>query len=175
MKKSRWLLYVLCLPWTLTVSYPLIGLFCLLGMAESVRWDNFGVLTAVWTEKVARKWEYSTTFGRAVVFYPGMRDDVRGLSTRVEKHEDVHVRQMEDNAALGFLLFILLATFGHWGLGLFVWWSSGVWLAVCYLTSGVRWGWSPDSIYRNAEHERSAYAQTDVFKRSTPVSWEEAQ
>lgn len=170
MANGRWLLFALGLPWNLTVSYPLIGLLRLFGLAQDLRWDKHGVLTAVWSDKVAKYWHYSTTIGHGIVFYPGAREDAR-----VVRHEDVHVRQMEDNALLAFLLFLLLASYGHQGLALFVWWSHGTWPLLCYVASALRYGWSRESVYRNAENERSAYAQTDVFKRETPGSWEDRQ
>jgi hypothetical protein len=170
MTHGRWLLFVLALPWTLTVSYPLLWLFWVFGLAQDLRWSEYGVLTATWSDKAAKYWFYSTTIGHGIVFYPGAREDVR-----VVRHEDVHVRQAEDNALLAFLLFLLIASCGHLGLALFVWWSHGTWPVLCYVASGLRYGWAQDSVYRNAENERSAYAQTDVFKRETPSSWEDRQ
>ena len=168
MRNTRWLLYVLCLPWTLTVSYPLVGLLRLLGAAESLEWGKFGVLTATWTEATYKRWPYSTTLGHAIVFKPHGRED-----RRIVHHEDVHVRQTEDHMVVGFLLCLLLSVLGHWAIGLALWWSAGSWLLVGYLTAGIRWGWSQKSMYLGAEHERSAYAQTDVIQRDTPCSWEE--
>jgi hypothetical protein len=175
MKKSRWVLFLFCLPWALTISWPFIGLCLLFKLAEKPRWGHFGVLSAVWREKIAKKWGYSTTIGSAVVYMPDMRSDDPKSPTRIDKHEDVHVRQYEDNMLLGFLAMILLgALFGCWWGGLLIWWSAGIWQALSYLTAGFRWGWSQEAMYRNAEHERSAYAQTDVTSRKE-MSWEDEQ
>lgn len=176
MKKSRWFLFVLCLPWALTISYPMVGLLLLIGWAEKARWGHYGVLTAVWKEKIAKKWGYSTTAGHAVVYMPGLRAEGSDPVTSIEKHEDVHVRQYEDNMFIGFLAMLVLGlAFGCWWGGLLIWWSAGIWQAISYLTAGFRWGFSQETMYRNAEHERSAYAQTDVTKRDTEMSWEDEQ
>lgn len=123
-------------------------------------------------------WKYGTTFGYAIVYHP---DALRGdttveADTRQERHEDVHVRQGQDESVLGFLVGLSVAiainvivreVSGDWQAAnqygarawAGIWISSIFWRAPNFLTAWLRGGHP----YRDAEHERSAYAQTDTF------------
>lgn len=124
-----------------------------LRQAEDLRiWDD-GVLRATWriVDGKERGFGYSQTFGRGMV----MRPDA---SPRLKSHEYVHVRQFEDVVltALVVAVVVALGTLNAWWLLL---WPSGfAWMLPNFLGAVLRGG----HIYRDAEHERSAYAQTDV-------------
>lgn len=166
---GRWVLYVVTLPWTVTVGYGWAVLMCLLWAAEweSLKFQGTAVLTTQWRRWAAKRWGYSTTVGRAVIYHPDHGDDDVDIDTRVERHEHVHVRQVEDMMLLSLLVGIVVAAltdvWWHW---LVVWWSGGAWQLPGFVTSALR-GWHP---YRDSEHERSAYAQTD-FPLSLGQSW----
>lgn len=147
-------LYAVTLPWALTVSYPLAAIFKLCGLAENYVIYNYCV-EATWTPRATRLWKYSTTFGRFIVHQPNG-------SWRVKKHERVHVRQLEDQSVVALLLAVscFVATGALW-MSLGLWWSSLLWMLPNMLTACLRHGFSMDVAYRDAEHERSAYAQTD--------------
>ena len=106
-----------------------------------------------------------------MVYTPQAYDDTAEADNRVERHEAVHVRQAEDEnlKALLVALAVLLTT-GHWLLAVGIWCSGGLWLFVHNATAIIRYGFA--NAYRDAEHERSAYAQTDL-PRALGKSWEE--
>lgn len=176
MRTPYWILFAFCMPWTITVSYPWVYLMKALGLADDLRWEEYGILTAEWTLKAQKHWVYSTTLGRGIIYQPGLRAGVGIESTRVEKHEAVHVRQFEDNALLGFLIAaaVAIAT-QNYVLAIVLWWSTGAWQLTNFLTAGLRWGWTQEHMYRDAEHERSAYAQTDITQHEDPASWQDLQ
>lgn len=153
---------------------------------KTLRWEGDGMLvTAEWRAWFAKIYRYSTTLGRGIVFYPGARDAKDALDDRVERHERVHVWQMED-ISLRFLLVGLCVTActGDWVLGLCLWLSAPIWMITNYGTALLRfshnaewpkegkWYKKPlsflrhlfvDIAYRDSEHERSAYAQTAMW------------
>ena len=168
----RWLLFPFTLPWTLTVGYGWVFLMMLIGAAKIPRFDfGYGVLTAEWKNWAAKIWGYSTTLGRGIIYQPDIRDEINGPSNMIERHEDVHVRQVEDLMVLSFVigLIIYLIT-GNWLLGLLIWWSGGTWQLVDFFTAAIRFGWK--NFYKDSEHERSAYAQCDLI-RDAGMSWSE--
>ncbi len=142
------ILYLACAP--LALSWLVGGLLCLFA-AERPRFSG-RVLCLRWRPWVANRWHYSTTLGWVVVFHPD--SDAR----RVRVHEFVHVRQLEDMAAVGCVVGHGLHFAGESVLGAFAWFSSPLWLIVAYLTASLRHGldW-----YRQSEPERAAYAQGD--------------
>jgi hypothetical protein len=155
---GRWIIFAFTLPWTLTIGYGWI-LLMRLGAAHKLRWEKTAVLTAEWKPWVVKRWHYSTTLGRGIIYQPGLRADPGTAYTRIQEHEHVHVRQIEDLMLLSFVLGLVLGLFTHdWLLGLIVWTSGGMWQLPGFVTAVLRGG----NIYRDSEHELSAYAQSDL-------------
>lgn len=165
----RWILFVFTLPWALTISWPWIMLLRAIGAVDELEWEPTGVLTAElrpWTTKL---WRYSTTLGRGIIYQPGRRAPKGQPWTSIQAHEHVHVRQIEDLMLLSFIVGLVVAvSTGHWGIGLALWWSGGMWQLPDFITAMLRGG----NAYRDSEHERSAYAQTDLVQGK---SWAEPQ
>ena len=160
-KVGPWVLYAVTLPWTLTVGYGWVLLACLVWAAEwdSLRFQGRAVLTAQWREWVADRFDFSTTFGRGVVYHPRHTDGDKHIDMTYERHEHVHVRQVEDLMLLSLILGAVMALLtGVWWHGLAVWWSGGAWQIPNFWGAWLRGGHA----YRDSEHERSAYAQTDI-------------
>jgi hypothetical protein len=146
----RWLLWLLALPWSLAVAWPLVLLLRTFA-AQDLRWQWPGILTATWRPWVRAHWRYSTTLGHAMVLHP------EHAAGAILAHELVHVRQAEDEALRAFVgaVAAVLAT-GSW-LFAGAWWATSyAHLATNFLAAILRGG----RVYRDAEHERSAYAQS---------------
>jgi hypothetical protein len=157
----RFLLYLTTAPYSLLVSYPWVLLMCLIRAAHNLRWEKTGVLTAEWRPWAAAKWQYSTTLGRGIVYQDIVRNGPGEKYSRIQEHEHVHVRQVEDNMMLSLVVgLVLWPVTGSIWTGLIVWTSGGVWQLTNFITAMMRHG--VDHAYRAAEHERSAYAQTDA-------------
>jgi hypothetical protein len=173
--------YILTLPAFMGWLFPVLSL---LGLAKEPHFLGDGVLAAIWrpwvlkpravlqkikwpfgrmfdeqgiatydpTLSVARNWwKYSVTLSRGMVLQPD-------VSTQLLQHEKIHVRQVEDRLLLALSLGVTasLAESDPWWLLL---WVSGVtWQLPNFLGAVLRRG----HIYRDTEHERSAYAQTDM-------------
>lgn len=187
----RYVLIPLTLPMFI-FGYLYVAFFTLLGATRQHRFDpkmwTWECIWAPWVVKqrtwlskwpFGRKstndegkptgnlWKYGTTFAYGIIYAPGAipEDDTTEADTRHERHEDVHVRQGQDENVLGFLVGLAVAI-GMWvhadaATG-FIWWgaiwmSSVIWRLPNMLTAVLRGG----HVYRDAEHERSAYAQTD--------------
>ena len=164
----RWLLAAVALP-TLLGSWLAIGLLGLLGFVHRYRFAPGLILTGAWRPWVQTR--FSVTLGRAVVYTPLAYDDTAAADNPTERHEAVHVRQAEDENAKALLVALAVyAATGSWLLALGVWCSGGLWLFVHNATAVVRYGFANG--YRDAEHERSAYAQTDL-PRGLGKTWEE--
>lgn len=165
----RWVLFALSLPWTIVLGYPWVLFFAIFA-AKDLRFDRYGVLTAVWRDWVVRPrgkdgrpiWRYSTTLGRGIIYQPSARRSrLEDPLTETEDHELVHVRQVEDLLATSFVVGVLVAAVtGNWILGLALWASGGAWQLPHFLTSAARHGGGLEGLYRQNEHERSARAQT---------------
>jgi hypothetical protein len=124
-----------------------------LGLARDPGIDAEWHFRATWVDWFAERWLYSTTAGRGIVLHPNHLK-----LTMVIEHEKVHVRQSEDLCAHGLVLGAMLAwVWGELSLGLLLWFLAP---AAHLLNYGMAWlrGLDP---YMGAEHERSAYAQTD--------------
>lgn len=123
------------------------------------------VLVAQWRPWVEKIWRYSTTFGRGIIYQTRVADKTpREIDNKVEKHEMVHIRQLEDMNFLAFLVALVVTIVTeNWILGLGLWLSSPLWLLFNYVTAFLRGG----HIYRDSEHERAAYAQCDVYNNSS--------
>ena len=182
-----WIRFAFTAPWSL-LGWLWAVLNCFLFWTadyRTLRWEDAGIVTAEWRPWFAKFWKYSTTIGRAVIFYPGSRDTQDSLDERLEKHERIHVWQVEDNMFLSFLLgcYVTYHT-GDWGLGAVIWLSGGFWQVTNFITALLRFGHNArypqegkkhkrffsfmrhlfvDIAYRDSEHERSAYSQTNLF------------
>lgn len=163
----KWVLFALMLPWTLTVGWPWVLLMTAIRAAGSLKFEGDGVLTAIWKQWAAKRWKYSTTLGSGIIYQEGSRHSVD--ETSIQFHEHIHVRQVQDQMAMSFILgfvicVILIVTTSRLplatGVGMGIWWSGGLWQAANFLTSGIRNGWSLEGVYLRSEHEKAAYAQT---------------
>lgn len=157
MKLTWWrslLVVLLCLP-SLVMGW-LIGLISLLGFAKSPKPDaEFPfVLTVVWRPWFAERWKYSTTIGFFIGKHPST---LLQKNERTLKHERVHIRQLIDRGILADML-ALCALFVNFELAFAFWLTAPFWQIPNFLGALLRGG----HIYRDAEHERSAYGQTDL-------------
>jgi len=187
-----WIRFAFTIPWTL-VCWLLVVFAVALQLADvrKLRFEGTGILTTEWRPWVAKVYPFSVTLGRAMIFYPDDRSSSDGLNDRLETHELVHIAQIEDMMLTSLLVggSVALAT-GDPLLGFFIWWSGGLWQLPNFATAILRWGhlvrWPTEGsfsarlktfvrnlfvgvAYRDNEHERSAYAQTDV--RADGSSW----
>lgn len=168
-----WTMFVLT-PQVTVLGYLYLAVCMLLFMAKDVSHVGGGVFLAQWRPWVSKRWRFSTTLGNVVVMHPDHGHVVR-------QHELIHVRQFQDVAFMGWIAGLLLL-FVNGGLlpeAAVVWASAPVWKLAHYVTSMLRgngtlhsrsargvWGkfkrwWF--GVYREAEHERSAYAQTALY------------
>ncbi len=166
---GRWILFLLTLPMAI-FGWAVILALRLFGLTRDLRWEPFLVLTAVRRNPRYLK-EFSFTFGRSVLYAPGVRRPVGANWSRIQEHEHVHIRQTEDGYAYAFVLSLIVAlATGNWLVGLLIW-SCGDFVrwALHGTAAMLRGG----RFYRDAENERSAYAQTDCPKGGK--SWLEQQ
>jgi len=157
-KVGNWILFAFCLPYLCLVSYFVVALSVVLFLAKKPQMLPYGILIAQWRPWWGKIWKYSTTFGRSIIYHPNVVDEETGkIISTTEAHEMIHVRQAEDRIVLAFFvgLVVFLVT-GNWILGLALWASGGFWQLPNFLTALLRGG----HVYRDAEHERSAYSQT---------------
>ena len=143
----RILLYILTWPAFLGWLFPLtMRIFA----ATDLRFVGEGVLAATWRPWAAKRWKYSTTLSRGMVLQADADE-------RTVKHEFVHVRQVEDRLLLALIVSCLIASV-QWNPWWLILWPTGVaWQLPNFLTAVLRGG----DVYRDTEHERSAYSQTD--------------
>jgi hypothetical protein len=148
--------YVLCWPRFLGWAFPLLAVTCF--FARDLRLLEDAVLVATWRPWFAARWKYFTALAAGWCIHPKHAEPEIA-------HERVHVRQMEDLALAGLVLAIVvsLAAWSPWGLLL---WPGALVLKACNFLGAVLRG---GHVYRDAEHERSAYAQTDL--RPDGTSW----
>jgi hypothetical protein len=173
MHAGKVLLFIISMP-SVILGYLYVGLCLLLGLSEKFAYEPGLVPTVQWRPWVDKRYRFSLTIGRGISYKPARRDDPTEINTQLERHERKHIWQQEDNCFQSFLLGLPIAIItGDWILGLIIWSSAVVWLSVNFVTAGIRFhDFSIDGMYRNAEHERSAYAQTDL-PRSLGKSWEQ--
>lgn len=173
---GSWVLFVFTLP--AAVLSWLLGLASIIfGLAYQPRFEQGAVLTLQWRKRVDDLWPYSTTLCRTV-WYGAARRTAHPLDEPVERHETVHIRQWEDCMVLSFLVGLGTAV-GLWALGgpvsqsvglwLTLWVSGALWMVPNFLTAVMRFGFK--GIYRDSEHERSAYAQTTARAFRPGESW----
>lgn len=184
-----WVRFAFTAPWSL-VGWLWCVLACLFQFADlkKMRFEGAGVLTSEWKPWFAKLYPFSTTLGRAIIFSPGVRENAR-----VRRHEQIHMDQVEDLMLLSFLvgLVVGLCT-GNWLLAFLLWFSGGAWQLPNFLMALLRYGhlvtWPKEGFffgrlkkflsnlfmgvaYRDSEHERSAYAQTDTGPDG--LSWDD--
>jgi hypothetical protein len=149
--------YVLAAPRFLGWLFPLLAVACF--FARDLRMIDDAVLAATWRPwLVAKGWRWSMTLAAGMVLHPDSGE-------RVLAHERVHVRQAEDNA-IGALVFALLVSLVELHPAWMLLWPSLMLIQTgAFLGAVLRGG----DVYRDAEHERSAYAQTDL--RPDGSSW----
>jgi len=179
-----WVRFAFTAPWSVLGYLASLACCYVFWIADrkTLRWEDAGILTAEWRPWFAKVFPFSTTLGRSKIFQPGARDPGDSLDERLERHERIHVWQVEDLMFRGFLLGILAGVWtGRWDFALFLWISSGAWQLTNFVTALLRFGhnaeypqegkWykkpflflrhlTMDIAYRDSDHERSAYAQT---------------
>ncbi len=129
-----------------------------IGAAKDLRVETVDgeplLLCGTWREWSNRIYGYSLTIGRGIVWRPEHVED-----RRLRRHESTHVRQSVDRSVLAFLLGAGTAIAGAPVAGLALWLSGWLWQIPNFATAAMRFGFR--NAYRDSEHERSAYAQTD--------------
>jgi hypothetical protein len=171
---ARWTVMALTAPLCLTW---LLGLLAMaLGLARAPRWEGPAVLSLVWSDWVAKRWKYSTTLGRVIFYQADHRDDDADIDTRLERHEHVHVRQVEDIMVHSLPIALAAWWLYGWAFALGIWSASPLLILLNYVTAALRYGLGKDKdgnwlFYVESEHERSAYAQTDL-PRKLHTSWQ---
>lgn len=154
---------IVCFP-AAVVGWLLGGLSLLLGICRDPRLDEEFpfVLTLTWRQWVADRWRYDMALMFCRIAHPRRNE---ASAERLAQHERVHIRQAIDIVVLG----ALVAFFVVWaspGIAFALWTSSPLWKLAYFAGVLLR---GNGHIYRDAEHERSAYAQTD--KRDFEGSW----
>lgn len=170
---GRWVLFITSFQHVI-LGYLFVGFTLLFRLSERFAYEPGLVPTVQWRPWVDRRYQYSLTIGRAICYKPAVRDDPKFIDTRMERHERKHIWQAEDLCFMAFLLALpVTIVTGDWILGLIIWSNAIVWLAVNFITAGLRErDFTIEGMYRNAEHERSSYAQTDLIWY-LGRSWEE--
>jgi hypothetical protein len=173
MKLGSWILLITSAQ-SFLLGHLYVGAALLFGFARKPAYEPGLVLTAEWRDWMDQRCRYSITIGRGIIYSPKRRDDPEQVNTLLERHERKHIWQQEDCAFMATLVGgTVAAVTGDWILGLMIWASAIFWLAVNFIIAGIRFhDFSYEGMYRNAEHERSAYAQCDLI-RHLGKSWEE--
>lgn len=164
----RALLYVLTAPTFIGWLFPI--LMMAIYAAKAPRMEPGLVLTAEWRSWVLKFWKYSTTISRGIIYQPHHRATPKNPRPRLMRHEHVHVRQAEDRTLLALVVALVVATVAPFPFAVGLWVSGIAWQLPNFLSAVLRGG----HVYRDAEHERSAYAQTDerdIAGAEQPVSW----
>lgn len=156
-KKYSFLLMILALPTFLGWIFPLI--MCVIRLAS---WKTLGISNGILFANWRKDFNYSTALGRGIVFSKELRNPSRSCA-----HERVHVRQFEDACLHGLMSSVLAAILGCGWLSLLFWPIGMFFLSTNFISAGLRFG--KYGVYRDSEHERSAYAQTDLGEFGT--SW----
>jgi hypothetical protein len=155
MKAGNWILF-LCSLQSVLLGHLYVGAALLFRFAEKPAYEPGLVLTAQWRPWMDRKWKYSTTIGRGIIYKPDRRDEPDKINTTLERHERKHIWQQEDMCFLATLIGGSVAATGEWIIGLIVWASAILWLAVNFITAGLRFhDFSYEALYRNANVPRT--------------------
>ena len=192
-KVMSWIRFAFSSPWSL-VSWLWVVINCfVLWTADykTLKFAGSGILTAEWRTWFSKRYKYSTTVGRSILFHPSHRKTGEPMDERLEKHERIHVWQVEDLMFLSFSVGLGVAIHtGDLKLGFMLWLSGGLWQLPNFVTALLRFGHTikypkgpgrlknffkffhllfMEIAYRDSLHERSAYAQTDVYSNGS--SW----
>jgi hypothetical protein len=158
-----WILVALDAPGVL-LGWLWVGLMMAIGAAKAPKLEEQLILTAEWRPWVRKIWRYSTTLGRGIVYQPHHR-----TRPRIPAHERVHVRQGADDSVRALVIGAILTAATLEPVFMLLWPTGQLWRATNFLTAWLR-GFD---LYRGAEHERSAYGQTDLGPDGS--SWLERQ
>lgn len=164
-KIGSWILTIFSLPTFIGWIFPLLMCAIRLASFRHLRLSKTGTLMTVWR----KDFSYSTTLGRGIVFSKNL--DER-KAERIAAHERVHIRQFEDYCLYGLLLSVAVAVFGGGWLSLLLWPFGMILLAMNFVSALLRFG--TRGLYRDSEHERSAYAQTDYLNMEFEM-WEDSR
>jgi hypothetical protein len=146
---NPWLTFTVGLP-TLAQGYVVGLLTLMLGITRAPHFDG-PVLATSWRPWFEKRWGYTTTIG-------AWMGRASWYSTKTDFHERVHLRQYIDLNFLGLVLGACLVPWIGWQGMLILWGTSGApWLLPNFITGWIRFG----DPYMGAEHELSAYAQTE--------------
>ncbi len=160
--------------WLLPLTFQLVLQSVVLALLSLPLWSNpffrEGILVVRWREWFDDRWNYTT----CLAFVMGVSDYSVDRPDTWFHETGVHVKQYEDLAVLSTIIAASIFAFVPWQVALVVWATGGpLWLLPNYLTAlrfrkaGKELGWSiGNTIYMMSEHERSAYAQTEVFIRN---------
>jgi hypothetical protein len=167
-----WVLFALTCP--LVLGWVWLLIMCVFRRVEwsSLRFQGAGVLVGRKTKKADTG--FSTTIGRAMAMSRREYDDTKAFDGPIERHEVVHIKQYEDDVLTALLVGLVAgAADNNWGLGFGIYVSGVAWMLPNYVTAVMRYGWK--GAYRDTEHERSAYAQTDMVRAlgGEHTSWDE--
>lgn len=188
-----WVRFSFVAPWAV-ICWALVLIACALQLASfrSLRMERTGILTTFWRPWFSNFWKFSTTLGRGILYHPSHRDPSVEDDERIEQHERIHVAQVEDLMFLSFFVGLITSIVTEDVLfGFLLWVSGGAWQLPNFVTAVLRHGHlvkKPEGVgffasiksilsqifliaYRDSEHERSAYAQTDVLGLSALDSW----
>ena len=167
-------------PWLLIpFTLPMVVQSAVLALLTIPLWEQpffrNGKLIVIWREWWDEKWRYTTCIG----YVMGVsRFQVGDAAT--DFHEEVHTHQAEDLAvvatlvALGVLLASVNDGWSTWPIALTIYATGGpLWQVFNFITAlrfrkaGKGLGWKTwNTMYMFSEHERSAYAQTAVWRRN---------
>lgn len=164
---KRFLRYLIAAPtflWGVLYVYGAV----LLRFAEGVKWEAPALVTARWRPCWARRWRWSSTVGRGIIYHPNLFTPVyadgkaAGYSeqpteryTVLKGHEETHVRQHEDLCLHGLVGALVALLWLEPVLALLLWVLAPLTTVLNYAMAWLRGG----DPYRDAEHERAAYAQ----------------
>ncbi len=162
---GSWVLAIFSLPTFVGWIFPLLMCVIRLASFKHLKLSKTGVLMTVWR----KDFSYSTTLGRGIVFSNKL--DER-KAERIAAHERVHIRQFEDYCLYGLLASVVVAILGGGWLSLLLWPFGMFLLLMNFVSAILRFG--VRGLYRDSEHERSAYAQTDYFNSEFEM-WEDSR
>lgn len=163
MREHRhWITFIFSLP-AVILSWLAFVVLCAGYVVHKPTFEPGFILSGQWRPWFGKIWRYSVGFGRVTIYkHYAISGSVKTVH-KIRSHEHVHIRQTEDDMMKAFLVGAIT---GLWVWNIWVFlaiWSSGiVWLMVCYLTSMFRHGFKYNRIYRQAEHERAAYIETEL-------------
>lgn len=129
-------------------------------------------VNGLWCEMKEGSWfsKLGICFGHGGLLASGHMGE-KGIDTRTEYHEHVHVEFFESSMLRGFisgiLSFSLFLIVGHFKMGLvsfLIFWQLGYFfgLGTDWLTALIR----GEDVYWGASHEEAAHAQDDHFKEN---------